>query len=139
MAKSESQTVWLDSQAEGIAEQDARQAALTKALSHPARITILKWLASLRVCMCGDLVERLPLAQSTVSQHLKVLKEAGLIQGNIEPPKTCYCLDWEALSNFSTEIQSLFQNLGALGAHPITSGDTTKTDQIGDGHEECCT
>ncbi len=68
-------------------------AALAKALAHPARIAILEILLQRSECVCGDLVEVLPLAQATVSQHLKVLKEAGLIQGTIEGPKSCYCID----------------------------------------------
>jgi hypothetical protein len=123
-ASIESLSTLADTEVQGLAEQDEHLAKLAKALSHPARIAILKWLASLRACMCGDLVDRLPLAQSTVSQHLKVLKEAGLIKGSIEPPKTCYCLDREALSTFLTDIQDFFQNLGALGAHPFATSET---------------
>jgi DNA-binding transcriptional ArsR family regulator len=70
-------------------------AALAKALGHPARIAILEVLITKNACICGDLVEELPLSQSTVSQHLKALKEAGLIQGEIEGPRTCYCIHAE--------------------------------------------
>lgn len=63
------------------------------ALGHPARIAILEALAERQSCVCGDLVNVLPLAQATVSQHLKVLKHAGLIKGEISGPKTCYCID----------------------------------------------
>ncbi len=68
-------------------------AAFCKALAHPARITILKLLLSKESCICGDIVKEIPLAQSTVSQHLKELKKAGLIQGNITPPQVKYCIN----------------------------------------------
>lgn len=71
----------------------ARLAELAKALSHPARIEILKKLADCNECICGEIVEVLPLAQSTVSQHIKALKDAGLIQGKIEGPTSCYCIN----------------------------------------------
>ena len=73
-------------------------ANLCKALAHPARIKILKHLLDEDRCICGRIVEVLPLAQSTVSQHLKILKDAGLVQGEVEGPKTCYCVDREKLS-----------------------------------------
>lgn len=85
--------------AEGAQE---RFAQLCKALGHPARVRIVKLLLSVDTCVCGDIVESLPLAQSTVSQHLKVLKDAGLIVGTIDGPRTCYCLDREALAEFRT-------------------------------------
>ena len=68
-------------------------AALAKALGHPARIAILQFLASQKTCVCGDIVDELPLSQSTVSQHLKELKKVGLIKGEIDGPSVCYCLD----------------------------------------------
>lgn len=77
-----------------------RFAGLCKALGHPARVRILRLLLSVDTCVCGDIVERLPLAQSTVSQHLKILKEAGLIEGTIDGPRTCYALNREALAEF---------------------------------------
>ena len=79
--------------------KENRLAKYAKALAHPARIAILKLLASKRTCICGDIVDELPLSQSTVSQHLKELKEAGLIKGEIEGVKVCYCIDekeWNA-------------------------------------------
>ena len=88
-----------------------RVAQIAKALSHPIRIAILQMLARLDVCMCGDLVDRLPLAQSTVSQHLRVLRSAGLIKGNIEPPRTCYCIDWITLEEAGGALQALFSEL----------------------------
>ncbi len=76
-----------------FSEQEILLAEYARALAHPARIAILSVLAARSSCICGELVEELPLSQSTVSQHLKALKEAGLIQGEIEGPKTCYCLN----------------------------------------------
>ena len=74
------------------AEQN-RLAELAKAIAHPARVAILQYLARTNQCVCGDIVEELPLSQSTVSQHLKALKQTGLIQGNIEGTSICYCLN----------------------------------------------
>jgi len=68
-------------------------ATLAKALGHPARIAILQFLIKSKSCICGDIVDELPLSQSTVSQHLKELKSAGLIKGNIDGPSVCYCID----------------------------------------------
>ena len=90
-------------------EQDL--AAFAKALAHPARIAILKVLARHNECICGEIVEVLPLAQSTVSQHLKELKNAGLIDGNIEGPRSCYCINWKAFEKFNTEFSTLFTTL----------------------------
>ena len=73
--------------------KENRLAKYAKALGHPARLSILKLLASKKNCICGDIVDELPLSQSTVSQHLKELKEAGLIKGEIEGAKVCYCID----------------------------------------------
>lgn len=76
-------------------------AAMCKALAHPARIMIVNYLKKIDRCLCGDIVEILPLAQSTVSQHLKCLKNAGFIKGEVEGPRTCYCLDKIKLEKFS--------------------------------------
>jgi DNA-binding transcriptional ArsR family regulator len=75
------------------AAADARLAQLAKALGHPARVAILRLLLKRRTCVCGEIVEVLPLAQSTVSQHLRQLKEAGLIRGEVDGPRVCYCVD----------------------------------------------
>ena len=72
---------------------DEELATLAKALAHPVRVQIVRMLARIDGCVCGELVDRLPLAQSTVSQHLKVLKDAGLVRGTIDGPRTCYCID----------------------------------------------
>ena len=73
--------------------RDIRLAEIGKALSHPARVAIMKLLAKRQACICGDIVDELPLSQSTVSQHLKELKSAGLIKGAIDGPRVCYCID----------------------------------------------
>jgi DNA-binding transcriptional ArsR family regulator len=84
-----------------------RFARMCKALGHPARVKIVRLLLSVGTCVCGDIVEKLPLAQSTVSQHLKVLKDAGIVVGTIDGPRTCYCLDREALVEFKILAQAL--------------------------------
>lgn len=77
-------------------------ATLAKALGHPARIAIMEYLMKVDNCICGDIVNELPLAQPTVSQHLKELKNAGLIKGNIEGNSICYCIDEKALQKLQT-------------------------------------
>lgn len=72
-------------------------AALAWAIAHPARVQIVRLLINRNACMCGEIVDCLPLAQSTVSQHLKILKESGLIQGEVDGPKVCYCIDEKKL------------------------------------------
>ncbi len=90
-------------------EQDL--AAFAKAMAHPARIAILKILAQRNECICGEIVDVLPLAQSTVSQHLKELKNAGLITGETDGPRSCYCINWKAFAKFNTDFNSLFEKL----------------------------
>src|SRR5262252_11199554 len=80
------------------ARRDAELARYAKALGHPARVAIVRLLARVGMCICGDIVDQLPLAQATVSQHLKVLKEAGLVRGDIDPPRVCYCIDAQGLA-----------------------------------------
>jgi ArsR family transcriptional regulator len=99
----------------GGAKDDPELAGLAKALAHPARVAILRMLLTRGDCICGDIVERLPLAQATVSQHLKVLKESGWIEGEIDGPRVCYCARPEAGKRFlallkvltSTEVRSV--------------------------------
>lgn len=86
-------------------------AAACKALSHPARLAILQTLAQRGSCICGEIVDVMPLSQATVSQHLKVLKEAGLITGTVDGPRSCYCIDPAAMSNLRETFGELF---GAL-------------------------
>ncbi len=89
-------------------------AALAKALAHPARIAIIQFLAKQKSCVCGDIVEELPLAQSTVSQHLKELKKVGLIKGNIEGPSVCYCIDQKVLNKFKSTFSTLLAEVEAM-------------------------
>lgn len=88
--------------------KENKLAKYAKALAHPARVAILKLLANKATCQCGDLVDELPLSQSTVSQHLKELKEAGLIQGEIEGAKVCYCIDEKEWKTAQAWINQLF-------------------------------
>ncbi|MDE3096819.1 MAG: winged helix-turn-helix transcriptional regulator [Chloroflexota bacterium] len=90
-------------------DDEAKTVALLRAIAHPARFRIVKLLAARDTCVCGDLVDALPLAQSTVSEHLKVLKDAGIIRGTISGPNTCYCLEPAALAWLEREF-------GALGS-----------------------
>ena len=92
-------------------EKQVKAAEFAKALAHPARIAILEILAKRNTCICGDITDELPLAQSTVSQHLKALKSAGIIKGEIDGVRTCYCLDEENVAELKTVMEDLFTNL----------------------------
>ena len=80
---------------------------ICKALGHPARVRIVEYLQEADRCICGEIVDMLPLAQSTVSQHLKILKESGLVKGVIEGPRTCYCLDRNVMDLFKYRAKDL--------------------------------
>lgn len=84
-----------------------QMAVIMKALGHPARIAIVDYLLKVDACICGDIVNELPLAQPTVSQHLKELKNAGIIKGNIEGNAICYCIDETAFKKFEDFISAL--------------------------------
>ena len=99
------------SKTEHFTEKQNDLAKLAKALAHPARIAILDYLASVDTCICGDIVKEIQLAQPTVSQHLKELKNAGLIKGSIEGNSICYCIDEKALKNLSDYLQKLSQSV----------------------------
>jgi len=86
-------------------------AAFFKALAHPARVDIMKVLSQRGACVCGEIVHELPLAQATVSQHLKALKEAGLIAGEIEGPAVCYCIDYDVLHRLLRAAESYFSQI----------------------------
>lgn len=92
--------------------KDARLASVAKALAHPARVAILRTLAKRNACVCGEIVEALPIAQATVSQHLKELKNAGLVEGTVEGPSSCYCLNKEAMNKLAGEMNDFFDELG---------------------------
>lgn len=98
-------------------KKQVRMAEFAKALAHPARIAILEILAESDMCICGDITEQLPLAQSTVSQHLKALKSAGIITGNIDGVKTCYCLDNESIDELRSMMGSLLNKLGESSSY----------------------
>ena len=87
-------------------------ADLAKALGHPARVRILEILAQTPGCICGDIVAQLPLAQATVSQHLKELRRVDLIAGEISGPRTCYCLNTETLTRARAMFSDLFTGIG---------------------------
>lgn len=96
--------------------KDNTIAKIGRALSHPARVAILKILLKKQGCICGDIVEELPLSQSTISQHLKALKEAGLIKGEIEGVTICYCIDekhWKAAQLLLNDIFNSYQQIGS--------------------------
>jgi len=88
-------------------EADDELATLAKALGHPARVKILRLLARRQECLCGEIVHELPLSQSTVSQHLKILKEAGLVLGTVDGPRVCYCLAKNTLRRAKTLVAAL--------------------------------
>ena len=89
-----------------------------KALSHPARLMILEVLTQRGTCICGDIVNELPLAQATVSRHLATLKEAGLVQGEIDGPRSCYCVDYNALYRLQEMFTSFFNALPSTSQKP---------------------
>jgi DNA-binding transcriptional ArsR family regulator len=89
------------------AEADEELAVLVKAVGHPARVQILRLLVRRESCVCGAIVDELPLAQSTVSQHLKVLKDAKLIRGEIDGPRVCYCVEPATLRRLKALVGSL--------------------------------
>jgi DNA-binding transcriptional ArsR family regulator len=95
--------------AKQFTENQNRKAELYKAFGHPARIAIIEFLIQQDSCVCGDIVDELPLSQSTISQHLKELKNVGIIKGDIEGVKTCYCIDAEVWSELD-DINRLFMS-----------------------------
>ena len=94
-------------------ERQNQLAVLLKALAHPARIAIIEFLLKTEGCICSDIVDVLPLAQPTVSQHLKELKQAGLIQGSVEGTSICYCIYGENWRRFQQELNALFDQYPA--------------------------
>jgi len=96
---------------EHFTEQQNRIASIAKALGHPARIAIIEYLVRVNQCICGDIVNELPLAQPTVSQHLKELKNAGIIKGNIEGNAICYCIDEKTIDILNTYFSKIVQTV----------------------------
>ena len=99
---------------EEFTKKEQEVAAIAKAISHPARVQILKILAKKNECVCGEIVEVLPLAQSTVSQHLSALLDAGLIQGTIDGPRSCYCIDPKGIQKAEVLMDDFFENIKAM-------------------------
>lgn len=111
----------------GFDPEDARLADRLRALAHPARLRIIDVLAARGSCVCGQIVEVLPLAQATVSQHLKVLKEAGFLKGTIEGPRSCYCLDDAALARFRHVLDARLAGLDpSRRARPQPEAETVR-------------
>jgi ArsR family transcriptional regulator, arsenate/arsenite/antimonite-responsive transcriptional repressor len=97
-----------------FAAAEIQLAEFAKTLSHPARLAILKTLAERQTCICGEIVEVLPLAQATVSQHLKDLKNAGLISGEVEGVRSCYCVHWEQFEAMAARFEQFAAAMRAL-------------------------
>lgn len=98
------------SKTSSFSEESNTLAEMAKALSHPARIEILKYLLNTDGCVCGDIVSTLPLSQSTVSQHLKALKDSGIVKGSISGPNVCYCIDPLVWSKFGNLLSAFFNH-----------------------------
>jgi len=82
-------------------------AKIFKALGHPTRVKIVEHLIKINSCVCGEIVNIFPFSQSTISQHLKLLKESGIVRGEIEGPKTCYCVEFDVLNKFKNYVSNL--------------------------------
>ncbi|WP_276379812.1 metalloregulator ArsR/SmtB family transcription factor [Flavobacterium sp. H4147] len=96
---------------EHFTETQNQIAVIAKALGHPARIAILEYLLKVNECICGDIVNELPLAQATVSQHLKELKLAGIIKGNISGNAICYCIDEKTIEILNTYFLNITETI----------------------------
>ncbi|HAR19446.1 MAG TPA: transcriptional regulator [Cytophagales bacterium] len=92
---------------DSFSDSQNRIASIAKALGHPARVAIVEYLLKVNTCICGDIVNELPLAQPTVSQHLKELKSAGVIKGNIEGNAICYCIDEKGIEIIKHFLMSI--------------------------------
>ena len=96
---------------EHFTERQNQIATIAKALGHPARIAIIEYLMKVNECICGDIVNELPLAQATVSQHLKELKNAGIIQGSIEGNSICYCIDEKTIESLNAYFSKIIHTV----------------------------
>ena len=96
---------------EGFTKRQNELATLAKALGHPARVAIIEYLVKTGTCICGDIVDKLPLAQATFSQHLKDLKQAGLIKGKIDGNAVCYCVDERTIERITGYLDSIATRL----------------------------
>ena len=106
---------------------DQLMADRLKALAHPARLAILRVLANRGRCVCGEVVEVMPLAQATVSQHLKILKEAGLVRGDIDGRNSCYCLDPQGIADLREVFDGLLGSLAVAAAWTTSEPEETTT------------
>ena len=104
----------MHSKADLFTDELAELAELAKALAHPARLQILQVLARKGTCICGELVDAVPLAQPSVSRHLKALKEAGLVRGEVDGPRSCYCVDIAALRRLQAAFGVFFAGLPSI-------------------------
>ncbi len=95
---------------EHFSQQQIHMATMAKALGHPARIAILEHLFKIKTCVCGDIVDEIGLAQATISQHLKALKDAGLIKGITEGTSVCYCIDTTEINNLGNMLTRFFKD-----------------------------
>jgi ArsR family transcriptional regulator len=95
---------------ENFTQEQNHLALMAKAIAHPARIAILEHLFKMETCVCGDIVDEIGLAQATISQHLKALKEAGLIKGNTEGAKVCYCIDTDNINDLNSLLTRFFKS-----------------------------
>ncbi|MGB3453289.1 MAG: metalloregulator ArsR/SmtB family transcription factor [Moheibacter sp.] len=100
-----------ESKKTGYTDHQTEMALLTKALGHPARTAVIEYLSKVDSCICGDIVNELPLAQPTVSQHLKELKYAGLIKGSVEGNTICYCIDENAIEKLKNYFEEILSRL----------------------------
>lgn len=103
---------------EDFLKEDLVLSDFAKSMGHPARIAILKELAERNECICGEIVELLPLAQSTVSQHIQELKKAGLVKGSVNGVKSCYCINWENFEKLSEQLKAY---LDLLNQHNLNN------------------
>jgi ArsR family transcriptional regulator, arsenate/arsenite/antimonite-responsive transcriptional repressor len=95
--------------------QQNKTALLLKAMGHPARVAIIEYLLTVESCVCGDIVNELPLAQPTISQHLKELKSVGIIKGSVEGTSVCYCLNSDVLNELEKYFNVLNKKIGNKG------------------------
>ncbi|WP_348799984.1 ArsR/SmtB family transcription factor [Flavobacterium adhaerens] len=98
---------------EHFTDQQNQIATIAKALGHPARVAILEYLLKVNECICGDIVSELPLAQPTVSQHLKELKNAAIIKGNIEGNTICYCIDEKTIAILDSYFSNIVKTISS--------------------------
>ncbi len=102
---------------EYFTEKQNRTAGLLKALAHPARVAVLEQLLNAKSCVCGDFVNKLPLAQPTISQHLKELKQVGIIQGTVEGNSVCYCLNPQTINDLYEFLKHIVETLKNQNTH----------------------